>query len=230
MLLQPGFIDYNTLHVFSPSLFQDEYKLLLSGFKNKLTKADLILCLAGQKKLGVSDPEQLTEQYAEAIPEKDKWHDVEVHGYTSVGEVPQPESLVKNRKHLLVFDDCMSGPQPALENFYTRGRHMNCNCIYLTQSWFELPRRTIRSNANLLLLFPLGQRDLKLIYNDVVGLDTELNKEAFLNFCKGVWSEPYQFVVIDRFNTDPLKRVRKGFNGGTVGENQGAAKACPSRN
>lgn len=211
MLLQPGFLDYDTLHLFSPSLFQDEYRLLLSGFQNKLTKTDLILCLQNQEKLGITDPEILTEQYADAIEEKDKWIDVQVEAYKSVGEVPQPEKLKKKRKHLLVFDDCMSGPQQALENFYTRGRHMNCNCIYLTQNWFELPRRTIRSNANLLLLFPLGQRDLKLIYNDIVGLDTDLDKEAFLELCKEVWSKPYQFVVIDRFNCDPTQRVRKGF-------------------
>ena len=212
MLLQSDFLDYDTLHIFSPSLFQDEYRLLLSGFKNKLTKADIILCIQHQNELGVADPEALTEQYADTLSENEKWQNIKVEGYTSVTNVPEPEQLEKNRKHLLVFDDCMSGPQKQLENFYTRGRHMNCNCIYLTQNWFELPRRTIRANANLFLLFPLGLRELKLIYNDVVEGSCPMSQPEFVSFCQKVWREkPYQFVVIDRFNPDYRQRIRANF-------------------
>lgn len=212
MLLQPGFLDYDTLHIFSPSLHQDEYRLLISGLKNKLSKKDITLCIQGQDALGVSDPESLTEQYAKTLKPTALWTDVEVYAYKSVNDVPQPESLQKGRKHVLIFDDCMSGKQEALENFYTRGRHMNCNCIYLTQNWFELPRRTIRGNANVVLLFPVNQRDLKLIYKDLLESQIELTENQFIDYCADAWLEPYQFVMIDRFNCNKNMILRRGFD------------------
>lgn len=211
MLLQPDFLDYDTLHVFSPSLHQDEYRLLISGLKNRLTKKDITLCIEGQNELGVSDPESLTEQYARTLSPSALWTDVQVYGYKSVRDVPQPETLKKGRRHMLVFDDCMSGPQETLENFYTRGRHMNCNCIYLTQSWFELPRRTIRSNSNVVILFPVCHRDLKLIYNDLLESQIDLTQQEFITYCSSVWDEPYKFVLIDRFNKNKGNRLRCGF-------------------
>ena len=192
---------------------------LLSSYQNFMMMCiDRKLLLYNEKTPEGGDSEIIEEllklqvqQFSKNITEDQKWLDIEVESYKSVEEVPQPEKLAKKRKHLLIFDDCMSGPQRSIENFYTRGRHVNCNCIYLTQNWFELPRRTIRSNTNFLLIFPTDQRDLKLIYNDIFALDTQLNKDDFVIFCKDVWSNPYEFVVIDRFNSDSTKRLRKGF-------------------
>src|SRR6266853_4726547 len=38
MLLEPRFLDYNRLFLFSPSIHQPEYQLLIHAFKNKLHK------------------------------------------------------------------------------------------------------------------------------------------------------------------------------------------------
>ena len=38
MLLEDGFLDYNNLLIFSKSLQQKEYQMLIQGFKHKLTK------------------------------------------------------------------------------------------------------------------------------------------------------------------------------------------------
>jgi hypothetical protein len=81
MLLRPGFIDYDTLHIFSPTLYQDEYKLLISSFQNKLNKEDIIKCFENQEKLS-SDPETVARQYANVMDDSEKWHDIKVYSYS----------------------------------------------------------------------------------------------------------------------------------------------------
>src|SRR6266853_1819816 len=41
LLLAPKVLDYDSLYVFSKSLNQKEYELLVEGFKNKLTKGQI---------------------------------------------------------------------------------------------------------------------------------------------------------------------------------------------
>ena len=42
ILLEPNFLDYNNLIIFSPTISQNEFKLLDSGFSNCLNKKDII--------------------------------------------------------------------------------------------------------------------------------------------------------------------------------------------
>ena len=205
MLLRPGYLDYDTLHIFSPTLYQDEYKLLIAGFQNKLNKEDIIQCFLNQDQLS-SDPEIVARQYASAMDENDKWHEIKVYTYSDpvidskAKLLPQPDELEKGRKHLIVFDDCMTGSQKQIENYFIRGRHNNCNVIYITQNWFELPNRTIRGNCNLILLFPTIPQDrLKKFYNEVVS-PMQLGKSQidFVNYCYEKWNEKYNYVTINK--------------------------------
>ena len=211
MLLRPGFLDYDTLHIFSPTLYQDEYKLLIAGFQNKLNKEDIIQCFLNQDKLN-NDPEIVAREYAKVIPDNEKWHDIKVFTYSddlnqnanSEGHhrklLPQPDELEKGRKHLIVFDDCMTGSQKQIENYFIRGRHNNCNVIYITQNWFELPNRTIRGNCNLILLFPTIPQDrLKKFYNEVVSpMQQRMSQIEFVNHCYEKWNESYNHFTVNK--------------------------------
>lgn len=205
MLLRPGYLDYDTLHIFSPTIYQDEYKLLIAGFQNKLNKEDIVQCFQHQDKLS-SDPEMVAKQYANAMDEKEKWHEIKVYTYgdpvsdPKAKLLPQPDELEKGRKHLIIFDDCMTGSQKQIENYFIRGRHNNCNVIYITQNWFELPNRTIRGNCNLILLFPTIPQDrLKKFYNEVVSpLQLRLSQVEFVNFCYEKWSQKFNYVSINK--------------------------------
>ena len=237
MLLRPGYLDYDTLHIFSPTLYQDEYKLLIAGFRNKLNKEDIIQCFLNQDKVS-SDPEVVAREYAKIMKEEEKWHDIKVYTYatSATGDIsqeapssvalntssvapntntsasrnmntrplkllPQPDELEKGRKHLIVFDDCMTGSQKQIENYFIRGRHNNCNVIYITQNWFELPNRTIRGNSNLILLFPsIPQDRLKKFYNEVVSplCSTGFSQISFVNYCYEKWNENYNYVTINK--------------------------------
>ena len=40
-LLLEGYIDYNRLYIFSPSIYQSEYQLIIEGFKQHLMPQDI---------------------------------------------------------------------------------------------------------------------------------------------------------------------------------------------
>jgi len=59
------------------------------------------------------------------------------------------EKLDINKKNLIVFDDCVNDKnQEIMESYFTKGRHTNCNCIDLSQSYYDLPGRSIKGNSN----------------------------------------------------------------------------------
>ena len=41
------------------------------------------------------------------------------------------------------------GKQNRAEANYTRGRHNNCDTIYISQNYFRLPRQTILEDAHI---------------------------------------------------------------------------------
>ena len=52
----------------------------------------------------------------------------------------------------MIFDD-VEPKEPIIKEYFCRGRHNNCNKIYLNQNLFSLYRRGVRENCNLFILF-----------------------------------------------------------------------------
>jgi hypothetical protein len=104
--------------------------------------------------------------------------------------------LDKNKKHLIVFDDCITqSNQKIIGSYFNKGRHNNCNSIYLSQSYFDLDRM-IRLNTNILVLFKLNQRNKSDVYQSIVG--TIMDRNDFNSYVDSVWVKKYSYVVIDR--------------------------------
>ena len=54
----------------------------------------------------------------------------------------------------VVFDDMLlSKEESNIDVFLTRGRHNNIDIYYISQSYFHLPKNTIRNYSNILFLF-----------------------------------------------------------------------------
>ena len=130
--------------------------------------------------------------------------------YEKSQDVPDPRAFSPDAKNLVIFDDVMLEKQSNIESYYTRGRHHNIDCFYLTQDFFTIPKRTIRENTNLLCLFPQKKRNLGLLYTDYVGDD--MSKDEFLRFCNNCWSKPYGFVVLDLDSPRDKGKYRCGLD------------------
>ena len=73
---------------------------------------------------------------------------------------------------IIVFDDILGSTNSRfIDQFFIRGRHNNLDIYYLSQSYFDLPKRTIRNNSNKIILFNQTLKDIEHFYRDVAGYD-----------------------------------------------------------
>ncbi|ESP03455.1 hypothetical protein LOTGIDRAFT_171394 [Lottia gigantea] len=73
-------------------------------------------------------------------------------------------NIDSKRKNLILFDDCVAQRnQVVQQEFFTKGRHHNCHCIYQSQSFYGMDSMFIRKNANCFLLFEFNDKDLSQI-------------------------------------------------------------------
>ena len=135
---------------------------------------------------------------------------IECKFYESTDDVPDPKELSPEQKNLMTFDDLLLQKQNKCEAYYVRGRHSNCDCLYLIQNYFQLPCQTIRENANFFCLFSQDQQNIGRIFNDHVSQD--MMKEQFKKLCKHAWSKPHNFVVIDLTSPKNYGKYRSGFD------------------
>src|SRR5271156_6210224 len=210
MLLEPGFPDYNRLFIFSPSIHQPEYQLLIHGFHNKLHKYHIQSIIENQKKLGINDPEEAVKIVESWMVKEDKWDEVECYTFDSISDLPEPQDIDKTKKNLFIIDDSMMLKQKPIENFFVYGRHNNINIIYLAQSYFQLPKKSIRDNANYIILFPQNATDIQSLHRFVTSSDFD-KIDDFKCYCKESWKEPYSFITIEKDNKDRDKRYSRGF-------------------
>ena len=98
---------------------------------------------------------------------------------------------------IIVFDDVLgSSNSRFIDQFLIRGRHNNLDIYYLSQSYFDLPKRTIRNNSNKIILFNQTLKDIEHKYRDVAGYD--MNYDEFKDLCRKSWEEDYNYLCIDR--------------------------------
>ena len=108
------------------------------------------------------------------------------------------EPLEQYENSTVVFDDMLLSKQEInIDLFFTRGRHNNIDIYYISQSYFHLPKNTIRNNSNIIILVKQTLRDIILLFHDIAGLD--MNLEEWKELCRKAWENDYDFLQIDRF-------------------------------
>ena len=208
LLLEPTWLDYDHLFVFGKSLHQNEYKILRKGFELGYSKAQIKNLFENQnalKEAGVTP--------IQALIEYDGSRDGGIASTfyeDSCDQIPDPRDLNPNDKNLLILDDCFLGKQNKAEAYYTRGRHNNCDTLYISQNYFRLPRQTIRENSNFIVLFPQDTKNLNHIHADHCN---DISIDEFKNLCKHVWTEKkFNFVTIDLTSSVLNGKYRKNLD------------------
>ena len=208
LLLNPGWLDYNKLYVFSKSLFQPEYKVLRKSMEHKLPK-ELILWLFNNQ-ADIRGSGLSIDQFIECLAQNMRGlGKIDSYFFENSEEVPDPKELNPEDKNLMVFDDLLLEKQGECEKYYARGRHSNVDCFYLSQNYFKLPRQTIRENANFICLFRQDLKNASHIYGDHASSD--LKPEEFREMCKTIWKNPHNFLVIDLTRDKDFGKYRKCF-------------------
>ena len=91
----------------------------------------------------------------------------------------------------------ISKQESNIDPFFTRSRHQNIDKHYIFQSYFHLPKSTIRNNSNMKILIKQTLRDIILLFHDIVGLDTKL--EEWKQLCRKTWQNDSYYLQIDKF-------------------------------
>ena len=82
-----------------------------------------------------------------------------------------------------------------IDQFFCRCRHGNI-IYYISQSWYALPKNTIRKNCSVFCIFKQTKIATQSLYNDVAGLD--MSRKEWYDFCRMAWDKPHIYIQINR--------------------------------
>ena len=125
-----------------------------------------------------------------------------------LSHTPPLDKYDKDFNHLLVWDDLvLSKDLSMVENYYIRARKLNVSVIFISQSYFRIPK-IIRNNCSYMVLLKLsGQREVNVILSEF-GLG--VTKEELIEIYKYATSEKFSPLLID-LEADSNNRFRKGL-------------------
>ena len=120
---------------------------------------------------------------------------------------------IKKRKILIVFDDMINNNNlnPIVTELFIRGRKLNISIVFITQSYFKVPKDVRLHSTHFFIMKAPNKRELQQI---VLNHSSDTDFKNFMNIYKKYTKEPYSFLVNDTTlpSDDPL-RFRKNLLG-----------------
>ena len=96
----------------------------------------------------------------------------------------------------IVFDDILgSSNSRYIDQLFIRGQHDKLDIHYLSQSYFDSPKGTIRNNSDKIVLFNQTLKDIENIYIDVAGYD--MSYDDFKDLWRKSWEDDCNYLCID---------------------------------
>ena len=197
MLTTPDLLDFNSLYIYTSTPEQTYYQFLKAlEYLSKEDVSGLFQTYEDNEEMqeNMSPEEFIDFGIKENNPSK-TLTDIQVLLTKNVNDLDL-SNIDKKRKNLVIFDDCVAQKNQTIQQeFFTKGRHQNCHCIYQSQSFYGMDSMFIRKNANCFILFELNDKDLSQILQSIIhGMD----REEFKKLCKKQWNNPqdhgYVFV------------------------------------
>ena len=124
---------------------------------------------------------------------------------------------IKKRKVLIIFDDMIADMinnntlNPIVTELFIRGRKLNISIVFITQSYFKVPKDIRLNSTHFFIMKIPNKRELQ---NTGLNHSPDIDFKDFMNIYKKSTKEPYSFLVNDTNlpSDDPL-RFRKNLLG-----------------
>ena len=124
---------------------------------------------------------------------------------------------IKKRKVLIVFDDMIADMindkklNPVVTELFIRGRKRNISIIFITQSYFKVPKDVRLNSTQFFIMNIANKRELQQI---ALNHSFDIDFKDFMKIYKKYTAKPYPFLVNDTTlpSGDPL-RFRKNLLG-----------------
>ena len=123
---------------------------------------------------------------------------------------------IKKRKILIVFDDMIADMinnklNPVVTELFIRGRKLNISIVFITQSYFKVPKDVRLNSTHFFIMKIPNKRELQQI---ALNHSSDIDFKDFMNIYKKCTTEPYSFLVNDTtLPSDNPLRFRKNLLG-----------------
>ena len=191
------------IYIYSPSLNQDLYQNLIKCFSNYIPIHII--------------PNILNEEDIDVVIEKIvnikdcENPDTEIETYESIEELNFPLEYVDGG--IIILDDLNEKEinDPRVQAMFKSSRHNNLSIFIISQDYYELPKKTIRTNGKIHHIFkPINFLDVRNIYQDKASMDMTLDEFKYLT--STCWKKNYQPLSIDMTKDKYQDHYRLGLN------------------
>ena len=124
---------------------------------------------------------------------------------------------IKKRKVLIIFDDMIAVMinnnklNPIVTELFIRGRKLNISIVFITQSYFKVPKDLRLNSTHFFIMKIPNKRELQQIALNHL---SDIDFKDFMNIYKKCTKEPYSFLVNDTtLPSDNPLRFRKNLLG-----------------
>jgi ABC-type dipeptide/oligopeptide/nickel transport system ATPase component len=123
--------------------------------------------------------------------------------------LPPLDKLNKEQQTLLVMDDLVNErDQSGMCDFFLRARKKNCSLVYISQSYYAVPK-FIRNNMTYLIIKQISSlKNLTMIARE---FDINLSKDTLVKIYEDATKDKQNFLLMD-LEGKPSERFRKSFN------------------
>jgi len=127
-----------------------------------------------------------------------------------ISSTPKLDDMDKEENHLVIWDDLvLTKDLKPVEKYYIRARKLNCSVVFLSQSYYDIPKM-IRKNSSYLTILNLGgsKRETTAILNE---WGQDLDKDELKAIYEDCTSEHMRPLIIAGGKVDKNKKYRKGW-------------------
>ena len=109
-------------------------------------------------------------------------------------------NIDKERKILIVFDDMIADIiknkklNSIVTKLFIRGRKLNISLVFITQSYFKVPKDVRLNTTHFFITKIPNKRELQQI---ALNHSSDISTKDFINIYKKYTAEPYPFLVND---------------------------------
>ena len=82
----------------------------------------------------------------------------------------------------------------VVTEMFIRGRKLNISLVFITQSYFKVPKDVRLNTTHIFISKIPNKRELQQI---AINHSSDINTKDFINSCRKCTAEPYSFLVND---------------------------------
>ena len=177
------------------NIFDEDFRLLIAG-ESGCGKTNTLMHILRKPNLH-QEKIQDFKDLVDSISEKVGYSVLEIDGPEKIKNTN--EYFSENRK-IVVFDDVINAPekiQNKIANHWTDGRHHGISPIYLSQSYYDTPKK-LRLNCSNMILYPPSTKN----HSNLIAKENSFDPNLFDNL------KPFEFLFLDK----KKKSVMKNFD------------------